>query len=113
MERESHEGFSFHLFYSPFVVFIFNNLNNSTMTIGANTRHITSSIFSTGNAQMLNICLKAGINNIVSINAAEMAIAPSKVLLLNGFVLKIELLLSLILNTCTSCDSAKTENAIV
>ena len=103
----------FFSYYSSFVVFIFNNLKISTIIIGANTKQITSKMFSTGNAQILNICLKVGINKIVIINNADTKIAKINFILLNGFVFKIECLLSLILNTWTSWDKANTENAIV
>ena len=62
---------------------------------------------------MLNIVLKAGTNSITSISAADNRIAPSNILLLNTFVLNIDFLLSLILNTCTNSDNASTINAIV
>ena len=66
-----------------------------------------------GNIGILNICLNPGINNIISISAADNAIAPSNTLLLNGCVLNIDFLLFLILNTCTSSEKASVTNAIV
>ena len=101
------------MFYSSFVVFIFNNLNISTINIGANIKQINSSIFSVGSTGILNIVLKAGTANITIIKAADANIANNSLLLLNTFVLNIDYLLSLTLNTCTNSDKASVINAIV
>ena len=84
--------------YSSFAVFIFNNLNVSTITIGAKTNNTNSNIFPVGNIGILNMCLNAGITNITNINAADANIAQINLLLLNIFVLKIDFLLSLMLD---------------
>lgn len=99
-------------YYSSFAVFIFNNLNISTITNGANTKTITSITFPIGSIGILNICLNAGINSIINISNADTAIASNNFLLLVIPVLNIDFLLFLILNTCTSSDSANTVNAI-
>ena len=80
--------FSFRLlfvFYSSFEPFIFNNLNISTIIIGANINIINSITFPVGNIGILNISLNAGINNITNINADEANIAQISLLLLNIF----------------------------
>lgn len=67
----------FNYIYSSFTVFILNNLNISTITIGANTKPTVSIIFDVGNTGILNTCLNSGINNIINTNAAAIAIAPN------------------------------------
>ena len=62
---------------------------------------------------MLKIFLNAGTSNIISIKAAEAIVASISLLLLNIFVLNIDFLLSLTLNTCTNSDKASVANAIV
>ena len=94
-------------------MFIFSSLNISTIKIGENTNSTTSSMFSTGKAAMLNIVLSGGISSITNISAADASVAQIRVLLLNIPVLNIDSLLFLTLYTCTSCDSASTQNAIV
>ena len=101
------------MFYSSFEPFILNNLNISTITIGASTKHISSIMFSVGNTGILNISLNPGINNITNINAADIIIAPINFIFLNIPVLNIDFLLSLTLNTCTNSDNASVTNAIV
>lgn len=70
-------------------------------------------MFPTGNIGMLNIVLKAGINNITNTNANDARTANINLLLLNTFVLNNEFLLSLILNTCTNSNNDNVINAIV
>ena len=96
------------LYSSSFVAFIFNNLNSSTITIGANTNNTISNMCSTGNNTKPNISLKPGVNNIININDAEPNVANINLLLLNIPVLNIDFLLLLTLYTCTSSESAKT-----
>ena len=66
-----------------------------------------------GNTAILKISLNAGTNNTVNINAADTIIAKINFPLLNGFVLNIDSLLILILNTWTNSERANTVNAIV
>ena len=102
------------IFYTSSIdAFILNNLNISTITSGANTNPIISSTLFIGKTGILNMCLNAGINSIINISIAEIVIAPSNTLLLNGCVFNIDFLLFLILNTCTSSENAKVTNAIV
>ena len=54
---------------------IFNNLNISTITIGANIKQTNSNMFCVGNIGMLNMFLNGSINNITNINAADAIIA--------------------------------------
>ena len=91
---------------------IFNNLNISTITIGANIKQTNSNMFCVGNIGILNMFLNGSINNITNINAADAIIAHTSFLLLNTFVLNIDFLLSLTLNTCTSSDKASVTNAL-
>ena len=77
-------AFISNLSYSPFIVLILNNLNNSTITTGANTKQIVSIIFSVGNITIPNKSLNAGTSNTTNINPAERAIAPIKIKLLNN-----------------------------
>ena len=65
---------------------IFNNLNISTITIGANIKQTNSNMFCVGNIGMLNMFLNGSINNITNINAADAIIAHTSFLLLNTFV---------------------------
>ena len=90
-----------------------NNLNISTITIGANTKAITSIMFSFGRIGILKIVLRAGTNKITSISNADIPIAPRSFLFPEIPVLNIVFLLSLMLNTCTSSENASTMNAIV
>ena len=85
--------------YSSLKLLILNNLNNSTIINGDITKPINSKIFSVGNAGMLKIVLNAGTANIIPINTAEPSTAHISLLLLNTFVLKIDFLLFLTLNT--------------
>ena len=55
---------------------------------------------------MPKISLSGGINSIASTKHAETKSAKIRILLLNIPVLKIDFLLFLILNTCTSSDKA-------
>ena len=87
---------------------IFNNLNNSTTIIGENTNKTTSNICSLGKSTKLNMFLICAVNKIINISAADTTSASNSVLLLNGFVLNIDLWLFLTLNICTSSDSAST-----
>lgn len=77
------------LFYS--LPFIFNNLNNSTISIGKNTSNIISIICSFGSNVMLKISLKCDVNNIINISDADTNSASINFPLLNGLVLKIDL----------------------
>ena len=80
-------------------MFIFNNLNISTITSGAKQSATNSKMFSVGKTGNLNISLNCGINNTISINPADAKIANISFPLLKGFVLNIDFLLFLILNT--------------
>lgn len=99
--------------FSDLLVFIFISLNNSTIINGISDNITISNTFPTGNTGILNMCLKAGISNIINISAADASTAKINCLLLNIPVLNIDVLLSLTLNTCTSCENANTQNAIV
>lgn len=101
------------LYYSSLVVFIFNNLNISTITTGVNINATSSKIFCVGKCGILNTSLKNGIPKIININAAEATTANNNFLLLAIPVLNIDFLLSLTLNTCTNSESAKVTKAIV
>ena len=79
------------IYFNQFFPFILNNLNISTINIGENINAITSKILFIGNVGILNIFLNAGMNNIISINAADNAIAPSNILLFNKFPLNTDL----------------------
>ena len=57
--------------------------------------------------------LNSGISNIINTSAADIRTAPINFLLLNIFVLNIDFLLFLTLNTCVSSDNANVINAIV
>lgn len=108
----NYENITKYHFYSSFAVFIFSNLNISTIANGANTKTITSITFPIGSIGILNICLSAGINSIINISSRDAPIASNNFLLLVIPVLNIDFLLFLILNTCTSSDNANTVNAI-
>ena len=88
-------------------------MNTSTITIGANTKHTVSIMFSVGNGTILNISLSCGINKTTNINAAETTIASIKIQLLNIPLVNIDFLLFLTLNTWTSSESESTMKAIV
>ena len=96
------------LFYYHSFPFIFNNLNISTITNGANTNNTISNICSFGNNTILNIFLSCDVNSIININDADTISANISFLLLNGFDLNTYLWLFLILNMCTNSDSAST-----
>lgn len=55
--------------------------------------------------------LNSGISNIINTSAADIRTAPINFLLLNIFVLNIDFLLFLTLNTCVSSDNANVINA--
>ena len=98
------------IFYSSLPVFILNNLNISTIKIGAKHKPTNSKIFSFGKIGILNAVLNPGINNTISINAADNKIAPINFALSNIPVLNIDFLLFLTLNTCTSSENASVIN---
>lgn len=100
------------MLYSSFDVFIFSNLNISTITIGENTKAIISNIFPIGNIGILNICLNDGTTKITSIKIADAPTAINNFEFPNIPVLNIDFLLFLILNTWTNSDNARTVNAI-
>ena len=79
-------------------MFNLNNFAISTMTIGASTSAIISTILFVGNTGILNTCLNAGTAKITTIKNADASTAHIKI----GFpyipVLNIEFLLSLMLN---------------
>ena len=77
------------IFYS--LPFIFNNLNSSTINIGENTNSTISKMCSFGNNVMLNISLRCDVNSIINISDAETTAASISFVLLNGFVLNIDL----------------------
>ena len=99
--------FWFLFYYSSFVVFILNNLNNSTIISGAITNPINSKTFCVGKCGILNTSLRNGTPKIININAADAITARINFLLPAIPVLNIETLLFLTLNTCTSSESAK------
>ena len=84
------------IFYSS--PLILNNLNISTITIGANTKQTSSTIFSVGKTGMLNISLNPGIHKITNTRSADITTAPINFILLNIPVLNIDFLLFLTLN---------------
>ena len=88
------------------------NLNNSTTINGISDNITISNTFPTGNTGILNMCLKAGISNIINISAADASTAKINCLLLNIPVLNIDFSL-LTLKLCINSDIPIVKNAIV
>ena len=58
------------IFYYSSLPFILNNLNNSTIKIGANTNPNNSNMFCVGNTGILNMFLNGSTKSITNIKAA-------------------------------------------